>query len=64
MQSIPRIEAAGCYRHPDDIDGYLALKGPVFNLLYHMAESWAKDNQWDPCRYTRLAAHKSNEQTP
>jgi len=37
--------------YPNDIDGYLALKGPLFNLLYHMAESWAKERRWDPSQY-------------
>ena len=49
--------------YPNDIDGYLALKGPVFNLLYHMAESWAKENRWDVSRYTTPAANKSLERT-
>lgn len=49
--------------YPDDRDGYLALKGPVFNILYHMAESWAKENRWDPSRYTGPAANKALERT-
>lgn len=50
--------------YPDDIDGYLALKGPFFNLLYHMAESWAKENRWDPLRYTRPVGNKSLDRSP
>jgi GrpB-like predicted nucleotidyltransferase (UPF0157 family) len=49
--------------YPNDIDGYLALKGPVFNLLYHMAASWVKESQWDYSQYTTPAANKSLERT-
>lgn len=37
--------------YPKDIDGYLALKTPVFNLLYGLANSWAQSVRWDETQY-------------
>jgi len=47
-EALKRQAAAA---HPDDVDGYLAIKTPVFNLLYQMAEEWARSNPWDESRY-------------
>jgi GrpB-like predicted nucleotidyltransferase (UPF0157 family) len=33
---------------PDDVDGYLALKDPVFHLLYEAASLWADKTGWRP----------------
>jgi GrpB-like predicted nucleotidyltransferase (UPF0157 family) len=34
--------------HPHDIDGYLAVKGPVMDRIIHDAERWACDTGWAP----------------
>lgn len=39
-----KIQASKVYPH--DIDGYLSLKGPVFHLLYRLADRWAKKTGW------------------
>ena len=39
-----KMQAASAY--PEDIDGYLALKAPVFNMLYQLAESWGRKVSW------------------
>ena len=35
---------AGIY--PDDIDGYLAIKDPVMDLIYVRAEHWVASTGW------------------
>ncbi|MBF9222405.1 GrpB family protein [Hymenobacter ruricola] len=41
---------------PDNIDGYLHLKEPVFHLLYQAADLWATATQWQPGPETALGA--------
>jgi GrpB-like predicted nucleotidyltransferase (UPF0157 family) len=36
--------------YPNDIDGYLAIKDPVMDLIYAGAEHWAAASGWQPSR--------------
>lgn len=50
--------------YPNDINGYLALKAPVFNLLYRMAETWAAMTHWDESRYTGFVSDSVSRDEP
>jgi GrpB-like predicted nucleotidyltransferase (UPF0157 family) len=35
------------WEHPDDIDAYLAVKDPVYDLIWDLAQEWARNTGWD-----------------
>ncbi len=33
---------------PESIDGYLYIKDPLMDMIFHMAEAWAEQTDWSP----------------
>ncbi|TGD77578.1 GrpB family protein [Hymenobacter wooponensis] len=47
-QAYGRLKQRAATLFPSSIEGYLYIKAPVFELLYHAAAGWAAQTGWEP----------------
>jgi GrpB-like predicted nucleotidyltransferase (UPF0157 family) len=45
--AIEQIKRQIARYHPDDIDAYLAIKEPAYDLIWDAAQEWARHTNWD-----------------